>query len=114
MRWRGTIPSILQRDALRDIGAHCIIQQDPFMDIAGMGLFRAEHGDNQKERKIHRPRQYHYVIGNYNKSTYCKKCLVEDHIRIPGGMTTTVHLQTALPRSKEQISNLVLHAIVQG
>ena len=55
----------------------------------------ANNNFNQKERKIHRPRRYHYVIGNYDESTYYKKFLAEDNIRVPGGMTTTVRLQAA-------------------
>jgi hypothetical protein len=35
------------------------------------------------------------VIGNYGESTYYKKFLAEDNIRVPEGMTTTVRLQTA-------------------
>ena len=47
-----------------------------------------------KERKIHCPRRYHYVIGNYDASTYYKKILSEDIICMPGGMTSSVHRQT--------------------
>ncbi len=48
-----------------------------------------------KERKIHRPHQYHYVIGNYDASTYYKKILSDDLIRMPGGISHRVLYQTA-------------------
>ena len=43
-----------------------------------------EGGEKKKIRKIHKPRSYHYKIGEYNDLSFFKKYLIEEVVRLPG------------------------------
>ena len=40
-------------------------------------------GKKKKKRKIHSPHSYHYIIGDYESSTYYVKFLSDRRVRVP-------------------------------
>ena len=56
-----------------------------------------EGGGQKKNRKIHKPQSYHYKIGEYYKSSFFKKNLSEEVMRLPGqtGNATICNLAAA-------------------
>ena len=75
-----------------------VFKEDPFLDENG-------EASDKRKRKAHARRSYHYMIGNYEESTFFQKYLSNELISVPGSGEKISVRQHTMQQSLKNLSS---------